>query len=58
LLASGSSVEDSLRAAAVNAAAVVSEVDTQSGLLNRVDLDARVLEVKFQLPVTTWNWPD
>ena len=58
LLASGSSVEDSLRSAAVNAAAVVSEVDTQSGLLSRADLDARVLEAKFQLPVTTWNWPD
>jgi ribokinase len=57
-LAGGESVENSLRAAAVNAAAVVSEVDTQSGLLSRHDLDTRVMEVKFQLPVTTWNWPD
>jgi ribokinase len=57
LLASGETVEHALQAAAVNAAAVVAEVDTQSGLLNRADLDARVLEAKFQLPVTTWKWP-
>ena len=57
LLASGEKVEAALRAAAVNAAAVVAAVDTQSGLLNRDQLDEKVSAVAAQLPVTSWNWP-
>ena len=57
MLAGGEDVEYALHAAAVNAAAVVSEVDTQSGLLDRAELDARITECKFQLPVKTWDWP-
>jgi len=57
LLASGESVETALQSAAVNAAGVVSQVDTQSGLLGRTELDAKVAEVQHRLPVTTWDWP-
>jgi ribokinase len=57
LLASGEKVDAALRAAAVNAAAVVAAVDTQSGLLDRAQLDEKVSAVAAQLPVTSWNWP-
>ncbi|NQV99976.1 MAG: carbohydrate kinase family protein [Rhodospirillales bacterium] len=45
-----------LRAAAVNAAGVVSEIDTQSGLMRRDDLDAAISGNLAALPITTWAW--
>lgn len=53
-LALGRSAADALRAATVNAASVVGYVDTQSGLLGREGLDARLAELSHTLAVRTW----
>lgn len=45
-----------MRAAAINAASVVSEIDTQGGLLSAADLGERVAAQAALLPVTHWRW--
>ncbi len=57
-LAGGEKPGFALRAASVNAAAVVEVVDTQSGLLDRPALERRVDDTADRLPVTTWTWED
>lgn len=51
LLASGEDPAYALQAAAVNASSVVSFVDTQTGLLDRQTIDARIAEYKDALSV-------
>ncbi len=55
-IVAGLSVEKSLRFATVNAASVLGEIDTQSGLLDLDTLDAHVAEVASELPVQEWAW--
>ena len=55
-LAGGRKPEAALRAAAVNAASVVSQVDTQGGLLSAAALTERVAAQAALLPVTLWHW--
>lgn len=55
-LAEGAPPEAALRAAAVNAASVVSQVDTQGGLLSAGALRDRVAAQAALLPVTLWRW--
>jgi ribokinase len=56
LMAEGAPQETVLRAAAVNAASVVSRSDTQSGLLNRPELVARLQADAGRLPIQRWSW--
>ncbi len=56
LLASGVASDEAMQSAAVNAASVASEVDTQGGLLNQQALRKRLAESSDQLPVTFWPW--
>jgi len=58
MLAAGVAVEEAMRAAAINAAAVVSQIDTQGGLLDREALSKRLAETADQLPVRFWPWSD
>ena len=46
--------EDALRAATLNAAAVVAHIDTQTGLLRRADLDAAL--ARADSPASTQSW--
>ena len=55
-LAAGAPPPAALRAAAVNAASVVSRVDTQSGLLACADLESRVREAAEILPTALFPW--
>jgi len=55
-LAGGRKPEAALRAAAVNAASVVSQVDTQGGLLSSADLAERAAAQATALPVSHWRW--
>jgi ribokinase len=55
-LAGGEAPELAMRAAAVNSAAVVEVVDTQSGLLSQTALNNRIEAEQTHLPVTTWTW--
>lgn len=55
LLAAGSPADDSLRAASLNSASVVGHVDTQSGLLGRAEIDARLASVRDKLPIRDWR---
>jgi ribokinase len=55
-VALGRSAEDAVRAAALNAASVVGYVDTQTGLLSRDVLDARLRELANRLDVRTWGY--
>lgn len=55
-LAGGSPPQEALRAASVNAASVVSYVDTQSGLMTCADLKSRVREVADILPTALFPW--
>jgi len=48
---------EALRAAALNAASVVGHIDTQTGLLARDALDARLAETRDTLSVRTWPAP-
>jgi len=48
-------LEDALRAAAINAAAVVGYVDTQTGLLKREDLAAQLRARVDDLPIRQWG---
>lgn len=54
LVASGAEHESALRAATVNAASVIGQVDTQSGLLARDALDARLAGLGDALPTRSW----
>jgi ribokinase len=54
-VALGRSPEEALRAAAINAASVVSYVDTQSGLLSQEGLEERVMRDKQKLNVRVWR---
>jgi ribokinase len=54
-VAMGSPAEEALRAAAVNAAAVVGHVDTQTGLLAREAIDRRLAETRAPLKVRIWS---
>jgi ribokinase len=50
----GRSPDEALRAATINAASVVGHTDTQSGLLKRAELDARLKERARDLPIQRW----
>lgn len=54
-IARGSTVAEALRAAAVNAASVVTRVDTQSGLLSRDALDTAVRRIAAELPIDSFT---
>jgi ribokinase len=54
-IAETKSVEEAAIAAAINAASVIGHVDTQSGLLRRGDLVARVAALRDALMVTRWK---
>ena len=56
LTCQGLSVDDALRAAAINAASVVGHIDTQTGLLTRDALLDRVAQLKDTLPIRFWAW--
>jgi ribokinase len=47
-------LEDALRAAALNAAAVVAHVDTQTGLLHKADMEARLAGHAANLGIRRW----
>ena len=47
-------LDDALRAAALNAAAVVAYVDTQTGLLHKTDIEAGLAQHAPGLPVRRW----
>ncbi len=53
-IAEAASVEDAALAAAANAASVIGHLDTQTGLLRRADLDARVTVLRKQLALKHW----
>jgi ribokinase len=54
-VALGSPPEDALRAAAINSAAVVGHVDTQSGLLTRDEINSRLAREMDKLNVRIWS---
>ncbi len=47
--------DDALRAATVNAASVVSHIDTQTGLLRRTEIEARALDLAGNMPIRRWD---
>jgi ribokinase len=55
-VALGREPEEALRAGTVNAASVVSYVDTQTGLLPRADIEKRVAEHAGEMPVQRWEF--
>lgn len=55
-IAMGETASQALRAASINAAGVVSEVDTQSGLMQRSELESSIAANLTALPITTWEW--
>ncbi len=54
-IALGFKPEDAMRAAAINAASVVSHVDTQTGLLSREVIGRDLDAMRGKLPVRTWS---
>src|SRR5262245_65054924 len=54
-VAAGRSPEDALRAAAINAASVVGQIDTQGGLLTRAAMDERLIAARNTLAVRVWS---
>lgn len=56
LVVSGETTTMALRAATINAASVVSFIDTQTGLLSRDDVLARAAAFKDKIAVTTFPW--
>lgn len=56
LLASGVAIDEAMRSAAINAAGVASQVDTQGGLLSNQTLLERLDQTVDQLPITFWPW--
>ncbi len=57
-LAAGTPAEFCLRAATINASAIVGVVDTQSGLLSGKELGQRVEKNIDELPIVFWPWCD
>jgi ribokinase len=55
LITCGESVEDAIKGATCNAGSVVSHLDTQTGLLTREKLAARVRRYEPKLKVTRWD---
>jgi ribokinase len=55
-IALGRSPEEALRAGTVNAASVVSYVDTQTGLLPRAEIEKRIAEHADEMPVQRWDF--
>ena len=55
LVTCGESVEDAIKGATCNAGSVVSHLDTQSGLLTREKLAARVKRYEPKLKVSKWS---
>jgi ribokinase len=55
-IALGSKPEHALQAATVNAASVVSYVDTQTGLLPRAEIEKRVTARAAEMPVQRWDF--
>ena len=53
-LSAGRKVEEAMRAASINAAAVVAHIDTQTGLMTRALLDAAVVAASSTLSVQFW----
>ncbi len=53
-ITAGVSIDRALMMATCNAGSVVSHLDTQSGLLTRKQLDARVLQFSEQLHLSNW----
>jgi sugar/nucleoside kinase (ribokinase family) len=54
-IAFGSKPDQALHAATVNAASVVSYVDTQTGLLPRAEIEKRVAARASEMPVQHWE---
>ena len=54
-IAFGSKPDQALHAATVNAASVVSYVDTQTGLLPRAEIEKRVAARAGEMPVQRWE---
>jgi len=54
-IAEGASSEVAALSGAVNAASVMGHLDTQSGLLDRATLEARVKKVREHLKLSRWN---
>ncbi|MPZ40106.1 MAG: carbohydrate kinase family protein [Rhizobiales bacterium] len=57
-IASGSKPDMAVRAATVNAASVVSYIDTQTGLLPRAEVEKRVAARAAEMPVQRWALGD
>jgi ribokinase len=55
--AAGVPIDKALQAASINAASVVDHIDTQTGLLKRDALDARLDERVHEIPVRKWPMP-
>jgi ribokinase len=55
-IALGSKPEHALHAATVNAASVVSYVDTQTGLLPRAEVEQRVAARAGEMPIQRWDF--
>lgn len=53
----GAPLAAALQAASINAASVVDHVDTQTGLLARADLEARLAGRHGEIPVRAWAMP-
>ena len=54
-IAESAAPEDAAVCAAVNAASVISYLDTQTGLLRRAELDARAADLRPSLKITRWT---
>jgi ribokinase len=54
-IAQSASSEEAVRAAAANAASVIMHIDTQTGLLKRKELEARIAELAPSLKVRHWT---
>ena len=57
-LAEGADPEKALQMASINSSSVVEYVDTQSGLLEREELEKRFEAVEKSLKVSFWPWQD
>ena len=55
MTAQGASLNAALRAASLNAASVVGHVDTQTGLLRKAELDARLAAEAGRIQIQAWQ---
>jgi ribokinase len=53
-IAEGASAEHAAMAASANAASVLGHIDTQTGLLQRTELERRTAVLRSELKVTRW----